>query len=317
MINNKKMNTKNNLKIVSFYRFIKINNKRKIKFFLENYLKDKVFRGTIILANEGINASISAEENDLNLLVKEIKLLLGIRKLNIKTNRVKFLPFNKVKVKLKKEIVSLGKSKIDIKKYNGKLINPSEWNNVILDKKTKVIDVRNIFEIEIGKFQNSINPGTNSFREFPEKFKQIKISKDTNIAMYCTGGIRCEKASSFLKMNGYKNIVQLRGGILNYLKYLKNNKKDSLWKGDCFVFDNRVTVNKNLDSGKYLQCFGCRRPITKNDTKSFQYEKGVSCPYCFTKRSQNQMKRSKVRQQQIDIANSKRMRHSFEKIREV
>lgn len=229
-------------------------------------------------------------------------------------NKTNFLPFNKVKVRLKKEIVSLGKGKIKVNKFTGKHVHPSNWNNLIKKKGMKLIDARNVYEVNIGKFQNAIDPKTNSFREFPKKFEKIGYKKNDNLAMYCTGGIRCEKASAYLKLKGYKNIYQLEGGILNYLDYLKESKKKSYWNGECFVFDNRVTINRNLSVGKYKQCHGCRHPITEREMALKSYKKGVSCKYCFDKRDIKQKENSEVRQKQIDVAEKKNISHPFKRV---
>jgi len=305
---------KNKFFIYTFYRFKKIQKKHKIKSLLEIYLSDKLIRGTVLLADEGINGSISASEEDLSGTIKFIKKILRIRKLDIHVNTTTFLPFNKMKIRIKKEIVSLGKGNININDKNEKFIPPSKWDSVIKDKSTKIIDVRNHFEIEIGTFKGSLNPNTTKFREFPDKLKKLHIDKSMRIAMFCTGGIRCEKASAFLRKHGYKNIVQLDGGIIRYLNYKKKSKTKSMWNGECFVFDNRVTINKELLQGKYLQCHGCRRPITKKDTKSKYYKKGVSCPYCFNKRSIAQKKRSITRYEQITRANDRKIDHPFKRI---
>ena len=216
-----------------------------------------------------------------------------------------------MKVRLKNEIVSLGQGVINVNKFRGQLVAPHEWNKLVTDKKVKLIDVRNSYEINIGKFKRAINPKTKNFREFPDSFNKLKINKNDKIAMYCTGGIRCEKASSFLKKEGYKNIFQLRGGIVNYLKYTKKNGSRSFWNGECFVFDERVAINKNLEKGKYLQCYGCRRPIKGKDLKSIHYKKGIQCPYCYNLRSKKQIKRSTDRQSQIDIAIKNKSKNVF------
>ena len=301
--------------IYSFYRFFNHTQKKIIKKILDSFVSDKLVRGTILLADEGINGTISGKKKDLDNIISLIRKTLKIRKLNIKINQTSFLPFNRIKIRLKKEIVSLGEGHLNIKKNSADLINPTDWNSIITDKDTTVIDVRNQFEVDIGKFKNAQDPKTNSFRDFPDRLEKMKLRKDQKIAMYCTGGIRCEKASAFMKMNGYKNIFQLQGGIINYLSYQNKRGFTNFWKGECFVFDERVTVNKNLTKGKYLQCYGCRRPITKKDTFSKKYIKGITCPYCFDKRSEIQKKNSLTRQKQIDTANEKKIRHSFEKIK--
>ena len=302
------------LYVYSFYRFTAIQNKLSFKESLDKFFNNKSMRGTILIADEGINASISGNIYNLSETIKLIKKELGIRKLNLKINKNSFLPFNRMKVRLKKEIVSLGKGKIDVIKYKAKSVNPNDWDNLILDKNTKIIDVRNQFEIDIGKFNNSLNPKTNNFREFPESINKLKINKNDKIAMYCTGGIRCEKASAFLKKDGYKNIVQLDGGIINYLNYKRKSKTKSIWNGECFVFDDRVTVNKELKKGKYIQCYGCGRPIPSNMAKSRNYIEGVQCELCYKTRTKKQKKSSSTRQEQIIKARSLSLNYPQKKI---
>ena len=304
----------NKFYIYSFYRFFDLKEKKNTKTILDLFLSGKFVRGTILLADEGINGTISGEKKVLEDIISFIKKELKIRKLNFKINQNSFLPFSRIKVRLKKEIVSLGKGDLKIDKQNAQFVSPADWNKVVSNKKTIVIDVRNQFEIDIGKFKNSLNPKTDSFRDFPKQLEKMKINKDSKIAMYCTGGIRCEKASVFMKIHGYKNIVQLDGGIINYLDYKKKHKSVSIWKGECFVFDERITINENLLKGKYLQCYGCRRPITKRDTLSVKYKKGVCCSYCFNERSETQKKRSFSRQKQIDMAYKKNSFHTHKKI---
>ncbi len=300
--------------VYTFYRFKKIEKKDLLKKKLDIFLSRMIVRGTILLADEGINGSISGSKKNLKTIITYIRKKLKIRTLNVKTNRTNFLPFNRMKVRLKKEIVSLGKGKININKFAGKLINPSEWDEIINDKNTRIIDVRNKFEIDIGRFKNSENPHTQSFREFPKKLSLLNIKNDKKIALYCTGGIRCEKASAYLRTIGFKDVVQLKGGIINYLEYIKKNKEKSSWSGECFVFDNRVTVNRNLDSGNYFQCFGCKRPLKQKDKSSIYYKKGVHCPYCFYERSEIQKNRSSSRQKQIKIDRVQKRNNPYIKV---
>ena len=288
-------------KLFTFYRFVKIKKIEYVKYKIDQSLKGKYIRGSILIANEGINASISGRENDLYEILKFIKRLLKIKKIILKENETDFIPFNRMKVRLKKEIVSLGKGKINLSKIKNH-IHPSKWDELVSDSEVKLLDVRNLYEIEIGKFKGSINPYTLTFRDFPKKIQELKIDKNQKIAMYCTGGIRCEKASAYLSDIGYKNLYQLEGGILNYLEYKKKTKSISNWKGECFVFDNRVSVSKDLSKGGYSQCYGCRGPITKKDMESEQYKKGVYCPNCFSLRTKEQIHNSLTRQNQIDQA---------------
>lgn len=305
----------NDLFIYSFYRFTKVKNKKQVKLEIEKFIKNKVVRGTILIADEGINGSISADTKTLTGILKYIKKLLFVRQLEIKINQVDFLPFNRIKIRIKNEIVSLGKEINDFNKKKGLFIEPSDWNNFIIQKDVKLIDLRNSYEIEIGKFKRAINPRTNTFREFPKNIESMNLNKNDKIAIYCTGGIRCEKASKYLFQEGYNNIYQLKGGILSYLDYTKNSTAKSLWTGDCFVFDNRVTVNKKLEKGKYDQCHGCRHPINKKDTKTYKYIKGVSCPKCYAHRSEKQKQNSFNRQKQIEAAEQEGRSHPFKKIR--
>ncbi len=300
--------------IYSFYRFTNISNIKKIKKQLDLFLLKGNIKGTVLIAKEGINGTLSGHETDLQNCIKYIKKLINIKKLEVKINKNNFLPFKKLKVKLKNEIVTLAKGTIDVSKYGGKKVKPSEWNQLIQNENIKVLDVRNNYEINIGKFKYSEKPGTNNFREFPASIKKLKLEKNISIAMYCTGGIRCEKASAYLKSIGYKNVLQLEGGILKYLEYAKKEGIKSLWNGECFVFDDRVSVNKSLNKGKYLQCYGCRMPITEADKSSVYFQKGVSCPHCFTTRSKKQKFRSITRQMQIDKSEATGRDHSFKKI---
>ena len=252
--------------VYTFYRFKTLRKINEIKITINKCFTKKNIRGTILIANEGVNGSLSGTKLELDDCIKFLKKCLKIRKLDMKVNEVNFIPFNRLRIRIKKEIVTLGQGAINVNKYKGKLVPPKKWDELIQDKNTKLIDVRNEFEIDIGKFNHSNNPKTKSFRDFPSSLKKMEIKKNDSIAMYCTGGIRCEKASAYLKQKGYKNVYQLEGGIIKYLEYKKN--KNSLWKGECFVFDDRVTINKRLLKGKYFQCYGCRHPITIKEMQS-------------------------------------------------
>ena len=302
--------------VYTFYRFKDLKSLDRTRIFFNEFLKKTKIKGTILIAHEGINGSLSGSKSELDFFIKFIKSYLKIRRLEIKINKVNFIPFNRTKVKLKKEIVTLGQGKISVKKNAGQLIDPKDWNQVVLNKNIRLLDIRNDFEIDIGKFQRSERPKTNSFRELPKVLKNLGLRKNEKIAMYCTGGIRCEKASAFLKKQGFKKVMQLNGGIINYLNYVNENKIISYWNGECFVFDERVSINKKLKTGKYKQCYGCRRPITKEDMKSRNYKKGISCPYCIDERTYSQKKRSETRQKQIEIAEIKGINHRWKKIRD-
>ena len=294
--------------IFGFYKFKKIKEIKKNKKILNIFFIKNKIRGTIILSNEGINGTISGKKNNLNLGIKKIKKVLNFLNFDSENFSLnKFQPFHKCKVKIKKELVPMGIN-INKRSLNGQ-INPKKWNKIISDENTTLIDARKPFEHEVGTFKNSINPNINNFREFPKFLK--KLNKNKPVAMFCTGGIRCEKASVFLEKRGFKNVYQLKGGILNYLKTIK--KKDSLWKGECFVFDNRISVKHELVKGSFSMCSGCRKPISTKDKKSIKYEEGVSCPRCHDILTIIQKDRFRMRQKQINLAKKSKKRHIFQK----
>ena len=303
---------KSKIYIYTFYRFKKFTSIKSIKIKLDKSLKNKLILGTVLLANEGINGTISGTEKDLNDFISLIKQILKIKKLSIKISKNNFIPFYRLKIRIKKEIVTLGDKTINPEKITGKYIDPKKWDRIVNNKKYIIIDTRNDYEISIGTFVNAINPKTKSFREFPKFIENLNIKKNQPIAMFCTGGIRCEKASSFLIKNGFKDISQLDGGILNYLEVKKNNKINS-WKGECFVFDNRVAVNNKIEKGTYEQCYGCRHPITNKDMELKSYKKGATCKYCIGLKSKSKIQSSSTRQNQIDMAEKNFKSHSFKK----
>ena len=300
------------LAVYSFYRFKKIKNLNKIKEQVDENLSNyKSLKGTLLIAKEGINGSLAGIAHEASNAIHDIKKILNIRKLSLKINSCDFVPFYKLRTKIKREIVSMGVNNLNVSKKKGQYINAINWNDVITDNTVTTIDVRNDYERKIGYFKNSKNIKMNSFREFPKIIKSLNLDKKSKIAMYCTGGIRCEKASSYLVDQGFENVMQLEGGIINYLNKNKNKK---MWNGECFVFDNRISINSKLLKGKYKQCYGCRSPISEIETKSPMYIRGVSCPNCYNDKNDKQKKRYLVRQNQIDIAESKQKNHSFKKI---
>jgi len=218
-----------------------------------------------------------------------------------------YQPFHRGKVKIKKEVVPMGIKITKRKSINH--VDPIKWNKLIKDRDTFLLDARKPFEYEVGTFRKSINPQVNNFREFPNYLKNL--DKNKTIAMFCTGGIRCEKASVFLERKGFKNVFQLKGGIINYLKKIK--KEESLWKGECYVFDNRVSIKHGLIPGSFSMCSGCRKPISPKDKKSKKYEEGVSCPNCHYHLKPSQKERFRMRQKQIDLAKKHGKKHIFQK----
>ena len=295
--------------VFGFYKFKKLTSLKKNKFLLQNFLIKKNIRGTIIIANEGVNATISGKTNDLKLTIAKIKKTLDLKKFDSENiSKSKFQPFHKSKVKIKKEIVPMS---LTLTSKNKKVdhVDPKKWNKLINNKEVLVLDSRKPFEYKVGTFKRSVNPNVDNFREFPKYLS--KLDKKKPIAMFCTGGIRCEKASVFLEKKGFKNTFQLKGGILNYLKSVK--KKDSLWKGECFVFDNRISVKHGLITGSYSMCSGCRKPISSKDKKSKKYEEGVSCTNCYENLTNIKKERFRMRQKQITLAKKSGSKHIFQK----
>ena len=296
--------------VLGFYKFVKITSLKKNKDFIQKFLiKDKI-RGTIIIAKEGLNGTISGKNKDIEKTIKKIKSIFSFKNFDSSNNsKSKFQPFHKPKVKIKKEIVPMN---LMIKSKERNLethLNPIEWNRLIKKKDTHIIDTRKPFEYDVGTFKKSVNPNVKNFRDFPKYLN--KLEKDKPVAMFCTGGIRCEKTSVYLKKKGFKNIYQLNGGILNYLKNIK--KKDSMWKGECFVFDNRISLKHGLKVGSYFMCSGCRKPIHSKDKKSKKYEEGVSCPNCHDNLTEIQKERFRMRQKQINLAKKTGSKHIFQK----
>ena len=296
--------------IFGFYKFQQINNLKRNKKLLNDLLFKKNIRGTIIISKEGINGSLSGKNKVLEETIRRIKIILKIKEFDsFNKSKSKFQPFHKPKIKIKKEVVPMNLYIDDRIQKIDNHVEPKKWNKLIKNKETFLLDARKPFENKVGSFRNAFNPDVDNFRDFPKYLKRLK--KKQPIAMFCTGGIRCEKASLFLKKKGFENVYQLKGGILNYLKKIK--KKDSLWKGECFVFDNRVSLKHGLSQGSYSVCSGCRKPISLKDKKSKMYEEGVSCPSCYDKLTKKQKSRFRMRQSQIYKAKLSGKRFNFQK----
>tara|TARA_Y100001970_G_scaffold27788_1_gene33967 strand:- start:520 stop:1419 length:900 start_codon:yes stop_codon:yes gene_type:complete len=294
--------------ISGFYKIKKLFGIKKTKILLTDIFDKHQIRGTLILSKEGINGTISSNKKNLNLVLNKIKNIFNFKNFDSKNlSKSKFQIFHKGKVKIKKEVVPMG-IKISNRKIN-KHLEPNKWNKLISSKKTILIDARKSFEYNVGTFKGSINPEINNFREFPHYLK--KLDKNQTIAMFCTGGIRCEKAGVYLEKKGFKKVYQLKGGIINYLKKIKKNK--SFWKGECYVFDNRISLKHGLTPGKYSICSGCRKPISIKDKKSIKYEEGVSCPNCHDNLTNSQKERFRMRQKQINVAKKLGRKHIFQK----
>ena len=300
-----------NIKVASFYRFISISNLNNIQQRLLTLCKDLNLLGTILLAEEGFNGSLSGTEDSIlevfQWLEEELSLTKKIH-YSVRWGNVTQPPFNKIRVKIKREIVALGREDIRPYEKSGKSVSPEDWNKLIRNPETLIIDTRNKYEIDIGTFTGAINPQTDAFREFSDFAMKLPASnKRKPIAMFCTGGIRCEKAASLMVELGYENVNQLEGGILHYLEKIEGTNNQ--WKGECFVFDNRVAVDDDIKDGQYIQCHACRHPLSIKETQSPDYQEGISCPKCINRISGPRLERFKERQKQINLAKQRGEKH--------
>ena len=293
--------------VITFYSIERIENNKKLGRVVERFcIKNKIV-GTFFSTPQGVNTTLSGTKKPLEEL---IMLLENKFKLTLKDqtwSQSESVPFKRLKIKCRENLLPLD-GNFDPVVSRGKHLNASEWNDLVLDPDTIIIDVRNDYESKIGTFKDSTIPNMKNFTEFPSFVENnLKDKKDKKIAMFCTGGIRCEIASSFMIDRGFGEVYQLDGGVLKYLKEVKQDK--NLWEGECFVFDERVTINKNLERGDYYQCFGCRRPLSKIDLQSEHYIKGVSCHTCYQSSSEEDKSRFAQRQKQIELAEERGHQH--------
>ncbi len=265
-------------------------------------------RGTFLIAPEGINGTVAGSEEGITKLITTLQGFSAFRDLKVKYSYTDTNPFHRAKVKIKKEIVTMGCQDVDVVAHTAEHVPAEQWDALVNDPDCVVIDTRNDYEVQIGTFKGAVNPQTETFREFPDYMKQhYGDNKDKKIAMFCTGGIRCEKASAYMRQEGYRNVYQLSGGVLQYLE--DKQGAPSAWEGDLFVFDNRVAVNQHLEKSVYSQCYACRRPITDADKQHPAYEEGVSCHHCIKESSAAAKIRFAQRQKQMALAKSRGKQH--------
>jgi UPF0176 protein len=258
-------------------------------------------RGTLLLAREGINGTIAGTRTAIDSVLSYLRSDPRLADLEHKESQDDTLPFHRMKVKLKKEIVTMGVDGVDPNVRVGTYVRPQDWNALLNDPEVVLIDTRNDYECHIGTFRGALDPHTDNFREFPQFVRDnLDPAVHKKVAMFCTGGIRCEKASAFMLNEGFEQVYHLQGGILKYLEEVP--AEQSLWEGECFVFDNRVSVDHHLDKGQYQQCYGCRHPITEQDMRSGMYELGVCCPHCFDMLTDDQRARFRERQKQVELS---------------
>ena len=283
--------------VATFYKFVRLDDCTRLQQSLLTHCQQNEIKGTILLATEGINGTIAGKRNNIDAVLAWLRADSRFADLEYKESSAEFPPFKRIKIKIKKEIVTFGKPEVKPSQQVGTYVKPSDWNQVITDPETIVIDTRNEYEVNIGTFKGAINPETDSFRQFSEYATQnLDPQKHSKVAMFCTGGIRCEKASSYLLSKGFKEVYHLKGGILKYIEEIP--AEESLWQGECFVFDERVTVKHGLEKGTYHLCYACGNPISPEDLASPYYEECVSCPHCYEQLTPDKKARQQEKQRQ-------------------
>jgi UPF0176 protein len=266
--------------IATFYKFVFLDDLAHLQEQVLNYCQQKHLRGTILLAQEGLNATVAGARDAVDDLLTWLHNYPGIGEFTHQESIAEEAPFERMKVKIKREIVTLGMPEVNPNHQVGTYVDPQDWNRVISDPEVALVDTRNDFEVKLGTFKGAINPETQCFRELPKYVStHLDPTKTKKVAMFCTGGIRCEKATAYMLQQGFEQVYHLKGGILNYLKTVPQS--DSLWQGECFVFDERVAVDHNLQQGHYDLCLGCGHPVSDDDKASRYYQKGITCPHCF------------------------------------
>lgn len=294
--------------VCALYKFVELKDFVELRQPLLDEMTDKEICGTLLLAREGINGTVAGSPENIDALLAWLNKDERLNPIETKQSYTEEKPFKRTKVKLKKEIVTMGVEDIDPNKSVGTYVQAKDWNELIQSPDVVLVDTRNEYEYEVGTFKDAVNPHTESFREFPDYVKEnLDPNKHKRVAMFCTGGIRCEKSTAYMKQQGFEEVYHLKGGILQYLEDVP--KEESLWEGECFVFDDRVTVNHDLEPGGYDQCHACRLPITEEDKASEQYVQGVSCPHCYDKTSAEQKARYAQRERQIQLAKTRGEQH--------
>ena len=294
--------------VAALYRFVRLDDYVKLREPLLLRCCEAGVKGTLLLAREGINGTIAGSRAGIDSVITWLRSDRRLADLDWKESHHTDTPFHRMKVKLKREIVTMGVDDVDPTACVGRYATPEQWNALVDDPECLIIDTRNYYEVAIGSFEGAVNPGTESFRDFPEWVRQhLNPEQHKKVAMFCTGGIRCEKSTSFLVSEGFEEVWHLQGGILKYLETMP--AEQSRWQGECFVFDSRVAVNHELEKGSYDQCYACRHPITEADKASQHYEKGVSCPRCYGQLTADRQARFTERQKQVELAVARGERH--------
>ena len=294
--------------VCAMYKFVTLENFEDLRQPLLDVMEANEVRGTLLIAQEGINGTVAGSREGIDALLTWLAKDERLANIGYKESFDDTMPFYRTKVKLKKEIVTMGIEGIDPKQVVGTYVKPKDWNALISDPDVVLVDTRNDYEYQIGTFEGAVNPNTETFREFPKYVKDnMDPTKQKKVAMFCTGGIRCEKSTAYMKEQGFEEVYHLEGGILKYLEDVP--KEETMWEGECFVFDNRVAVNHDLEKGQYDQCYACRYPITDEEKQSKHYIQGVSCPHCIDKYTTEQRERFQQRELQMQLAKERGEAH--------
>ena len=296
------------IRIVALYEFKPIADPVDLRERIFERADEVDLKGTLLVASEGINGTVAGASVAIDRFLVSLREEFGFDHLTQNLSWAESTPFLRLKVKLKREIVTLGVADVDPAHATGEHVGPERWDSLLDDPEVTVLDTRNDYEVAIGTFENAVNVETTNFREFPDFVDaQLDPEKHKKVAMFCTGGIRCEKASAYLLSRGFQNVYQLEGGILRYLREV--DPAQSKWHGECFVFDERVAVDHDLAPGAYQQCFACRRPLGPDELQSPAYEIGVSCPYCIDEKSDADRQRYAERHRQVELAEQRNDLH--------
>jgi UPF0176 protein len=294
--------------VAALYKFVKLENYRELRDSMQARCDALCITGTLLLADEGINGTIAGTRENIDAILRYLRSDPRLADLPHKESAAVGEPFYRMKVKLKKEIVTMGVAGIDPTALVGDYVKPEDWNALINDPEVLLVDTRNDYEVDVGTFKGAVNPHITTFREFPEYVKQnFDPERQPKVAMFCTGGIRCEKASAFMLQQGFSKVYHLQGGILKYLETVA--EEQSLWEGECFVFDQRVAVGQGLEKGHYELCYGCSRPISEQDKSSPMFEAGISCSRCYESLTEEKLNAARERQRQVELARQRGVKH--------
>ncbi len=296
------------IQVAALYCFAPFDDPASLQAPLQAVCEDAGTKGTILLAPEGVNGTIAGSSDAISAVLGHIRSLPGCAEFDVKYSHADDMPFNRMKVRLKREIVTMGQPDVDPRAKVGHYVAPEDWNDLIRSEDVVVIDTRNDYEVEIGTFEGAIDPKTKSFGEFPAWWEENKDRfHNKRVAMFCTGGIRCEKSTNYLLGQGVEDVFHLKGGILKYLEEVP--AEDSTWNGECFVFDERVSVGHGLQEGPHVLCRACRQPLMAEDVNRPEYEEGVSCHRCIDMYDDARKERFRERQRQIELAKKRGERH--------